>query len=138
MLLPGSREEAYQNVEKQLKNLNLTLQSEKNISLILTIAPILNEETLIKILNLNHWEHTHKHPFNQFKKQSHTLLITTEFLSALKIAHLVIGLAGTANEQAIYYGKTVLCFEGTGPQSTPQRFKEQEKLLGKNLIFLEK
>ena len=39
-------------------------------------------------------------------------------------------MAGTANEQAAVYGRTVLVFPGTGPQTTAKRFREQAQLIG--------
>ena len=43
-----------------------------------------------------------------------------------------------ANEQAAFLGKPVICFEGFGTQSTMQRFQEQQKLMGKNIILCKK
>jgi uncharacterized protein (TIGR03492 family) len=52
------------------------------------------------------------------------------FASLLPHADLVVGLAGTAHEQAAALGKPVVTFEGSGPQSTASRMAEQERLLG--------
>ena len=47
----------------------------------------------------------------------------------LDLSDKVIGLAGTANEQAIHAGIPVFSFVGTGPQSSKKRFLEQQQLL---------
>jgi uncharacterized protein (TIGR03492 family) len=52
------------------------------------------------------------------------------FESLLSEADLVVGLAGTANEQAAALGKPVVTLVGCGPQTTARRMAEQERLLG--------
>ena len=62
--------------------------------------------------------------------------LSSQFKTIINKADVVIGLAGTANEQAAFLGKPVLCFPGFGPQSTAQRFEEQQKLMGSNIHFV--
>jgi hypothetical protein len=50
---------------------------------------------------------------------------------------LVIGLAGTANEQCVGLGIPVFSFVGSGPQTTRKRFVDQQKLLGGGCTFIE-
>ncbi len=57
-------------------------------------------------------------------------LVAGEFESMLAAADLVVGLAGSANEQAAALGKPVVTFVGCGPQTTAARMREQERLLG--------
>ena len=64
-------------------------------------------------------------------------MFTDQFKSVINQSSLCIGLVGTANEQAVYLGKRVVCFEGFGPQTTLQRFKEQQKLMGDLLTVCE-
>jgi len=45
-------------------------------------------------------------------------------------------MAGTANEQAAVYGRTVLVFPGTGPQTTAKRFQEQVQLMGDRIQYV--
>ena len=63
------------------------------------------------------------------------IIFSNNFLAVLNQANCFIGLAGTANEQALFLNKPVICFKGFGPQSTIKRFKEQQKLMGENLII---
>jgi uncharacterized protein (TIGR03492 family) len=57
-------------------------------------------------------------------------LVAGEFESMVASADLVVGLAGSANEQAAALGKPVVTFVGCGPQTTAGRMQEQERLLG--------
>lgn len=135
-LLPGSREEAYDNLIHMLRVIECDLKPE--LTFTIAKAPSLNLEILAKKLPKTGWKiHTrHNQPFLQ--KGAHVIPLETNFATTIQHAHIVCGLSGTANEQAFYMGKTVICFEGFGPQSTKKRFLEQQKLLGKNLIFLDK
>lgn len=131
--LPGSREEAFKNLSYFLTlidNLPDTIQH------ILTIPPTL---PLNKILLHNEkWTALYQNKTQYLLSKSKKVLLTQAFVSAVQESDIVVGLAGTANEQAVFLGKTVLTFPGFGPQSTLKRFKEQHKLLGKNLIVLPK
>jgi uncharacterized protein (TIGR03492 family) len=53
-----------------------------------------------------------------------------EFEQVLPAAEVVLGLAGTANEQAAALGKPVVTCVGAGPQTCAKRMREQERLLG--------
>jgi uncharacterized protein (TIGR03492 family) len=53
-----------------------------------------------------------------------------EFASLAARATVVVGLAGTANEQAAGLGKPVVTFVGCGAQTTRRRLRVQERLLG--------
>src|SRR5690606_21491486 len=48
----------------------------------------------------------------------------------LRECHLVVGLAGTANEQAAGLGKPVVAFPGPGFQATETFLTDQRRLLG--------
>ena len=52
------------------------------------------------------------------------------FERSLHDATLVIGMAGTANEQAAGMGRPVSSLVGAGAQTTPSRMIDQERLLG--------
>jgi hypothetical protein len=111
-ILPGSREEAYDNL---LFIDTIIEQLSDTITAVAALSPSIDKTRLTAL--------KHCHLSHQFKP-----LITQ--------CAAVIGLAGTANEQAAFLGKPVLCFPGFGPQSTAQRFEEQHKLMGDNIHFV--
>ena len=133
-IVPGSRETSYQNITLILKQLELWNQNPGvPTHYILAKAPQLKQAHITQILTELGWRPNESH--SEFYQNKTTLYITTHFPDALMASDLIIGLAGTANEQAIYYGHKVICFEGHGPQSTLLRFQEQQKLLGQDLIL---
>ena len=58
------------------------------------------------------------------------------FSTVLAHSGVIIGLAGTANEQAVAYNRTVITCRGTGTQTTLQRLQEQRALLGDRLVVV--
>ena len=115
-ILPGSRNEAYKNnehIDKIIHHLTI-----KNLKVFVSKAPNIDTQKLQKTM-------TYPHSF-----------ITQNFKGLINRANLIIGLSGTANEQALHQQKVVICFEGFGPQSTLQRFKEQQQLMGPHLIII--
>ena len=49
----------------------------------------------------------------------------------------MIGLAGIANEQAAGFGRPVVCFAGSGAQTTLRRWREIQKITGASMLILE-
>ena len=127
-LLPGSRHEAIKNL---LFILDVCLALKSNHSLHFVCA--LSKNLSITDFEFSEdWELTsHDKDFLLIhKNQTVNVLFTYEFLSIINQSDVIIGLAGTANEQACFLNKPVVCFEGFGPQSSLQRFREQRQLLG--------
>ncbi len=60
--------------------------------------------------------------------------MTRAFADAIAHATVVVGLAGTANEQAAGLGKPVVAFPGPGVQFTPGFLSLQQKILGEALV----
>ena len=52
----------------------------------------------------------------------------------MRAADVVVGLAGTANEQAAWLGKPVVTFPGPGTQATRRFVELQQRLLGEALV----
>ena len=117
-ILPGSRKEAYKNAAYIETIISELKKSNPKTSYLVAKAPMLDT---IKLQNA-----------------IPNGIISSEFYDILHQSDLIIGLSGTANEQATYYGKRVLCFPGFGPQTTAKRFKEQQRLLGEKLIYIPK
>lgn len=136
-IVPGSREEAYLNINYCLALADYLGKEHKGMHFCMAQSKSLDIEKIKLDLN---WR------LIESKKNNHYFIsennvkvhISLDFLAVINQSKLVIGLAGTANEQAAFLKKTVICFEGFGPQSTLQRFKEQHKLMGDNIILCEK
>lgn len=65
------------------------------------------------------------------------VLTKGRFGDVLAAADIVVGLAGTANEQAAGLGKPVVTFPGDGPQFTPKFARAQKRLLGDAVRLVE-
>lgn len=65
------------------------------------------------------------------------VLTKGRFGGVLAAADIVVGLAGTANEQAAGLGKPVVTFPGDGPQFTPKFARAQKRLLGDAVRMVE-
>ncbi len=131
-ILPGSRDEAFGNLEKILQVVAAITQLNAVYQFEVALAPQLSLDKLGEYLAPTGW----KTSDNQIQKGDLSVGVTRHFNTSICSASAVIGLAGTANEQASFLGKPVFCFEGTGPQSTGQRFVEQSKLMRGGVRFL--
>lgn len=134
-LLPGSREEAYPNLVYILQ-LAHRLQEDHDCHLVWAKSPELSLSKFITYYPKNMWTFG---PHGEWIRDSHGMVVhvVSHFPDVLAVADVVIGLAGTANEQAMYLGKPVFAFEGFGPQSTLRRFHEQKALMGGALNLVE-
>jgi uncharacterized protein (TIGR03492 family) len=127
-LVPGSSEEAYLNMVYMLE-IAQTLQYDHGCHLVWAKSPELSLTKFITHYPKNTWSFG---PNGAWIRDSHGTLvhIVSHFPDVLAVADVVMGLSGTANEQAMHVGKPVYAFEGFGPQSTLKRFKEQKALMG--------
>jgi hypothetical protein len=114
-ILPGSRDEAYINLAHICKIID---QLGSEFSYAIARSEALDEAKIQSIIG------------------DRPIVMTTHFKAVINRASIIIGLSGTGNEQAAYLGKKVICFTGFGPQTTAQRFHEQQKLMGNNIIFV--
>ena len=131
-LLPGSREEAYANFQHMCKVADTLATHNPNLAFILAKADSLDLNRL-KENTPSNW--TYKKTYFEHT-QGAKLYVSSSFPDVLNNTHLCIGLSGTANEQAIHAGKPVFCYEGFGPQSTRQRFQEQQLLMDGKLNII--
>ncbi len=127
-MLPGSRAEGIKNGKYLLQVSQGLYKQNTNLRFIFAWPTNLEISDLIQQTQWTASTHEHgtKIVCSQTKAE---ILLTNKFLSAINQANVVIGLAGTANEQAVHIGKPVLCFPGFGPQTTLKRFQEQQQLL---------
>lgn len=129
-ILPGSREEAYDNF---LLILELAKMAGRQTAarFIAALPGSLNEKTIREKTASNGWAFLKRGKQSILKKENtEVLLAWGMFTDVLHASDVLIGLAGTAVEQAAALGKPVVSFAGTGPQTTHQRMEEQERLLG--------
>lgn len=127
-LVPGSRDEAYRNLVYML-NIAHHAQLEYGCHVVWAKSPELSLTKFISHYPKNTWAFG---PSGDWLRDTHGTLIhiVPHFPDVLAVADVIIGLAGTANEQALHVGKPVYAFEGFGPQSTLKRFQEQKALMG--------
>jgi uncharacterized protein (TIGR03492 family) len=120
VLLPGSRTDAYLNLEDMLESVNIIANmfekgGKGEINFILAKAPSLNDDRIRHII---------------YKMTKIPIVISEKFGDTINNADVVIGLSGTANEQAVGMGKPVITFPGRGSQATKKFLEKQARLLG--------
>lgn len=140
-ILPGSREEAFLNLHTILPVLKILQERGVELVPVMALAPSLSLEELERRLP-THWKLSSKRGegvCGVIEREGVELFITTTgFGDLLERATLFLGLAGTANEQAVGMGKVVVAFVGEGPQFNPSFVKAQRRLLGEALSVVER
>lgn len=129
-VLPGSRKEAYKNFGTIVSVLIPLYQNIKKsklgVTFLISVPPSISQLELKEILNK-------KGPM----LNSRNFVFSDKFGDILIQSDFVVGMAGTANEQAVGLGKPVFTWVGKGPQTSERRISDQKKLLGDSLIVLE-
>lgn len=124
VLLPGSRNEAPENL---LKLLGVVLAVEEQAEWHCAWAPAVEMRRGMLAAVAAGWQASG----NVLVREGRAVRVVSEcFESLVDEADLVVGLAGTANEQAAASGKPVITCVGCGPQTAAARMREQERLLG--------
>jgi len=118
--LPGTRKDAYKNIEDFYKIAWNIRKLDKKIRFILSFPGTLDISHLKKIK----------------KPDSVKIEISRDFNKVLARSTIVIGLAGTANEQAAGLGIPVIAFPGRGAQFNSRFAHGQKELLGNSLLLL--
>jgi len=116
VLLPGSRGDAPANARLLAGVADRVGWSRPEVSFIVPLADAVDERAVMTALS------------------APQLVATRAFADALARATVVVGMAGTAHEQAAGLGKPVVAFPGPGPQFTPQFLHDQGRLLGDALV----
>ncbi len=154
LLLPGSREEAYENM-KDLTAAVVALEklaSEQGIKqrrcYFVALAGGLNFNELSKRLGPEGWVGAEPEAGEveegvcgrlsrvDAKGNLRITIVQGRFADLLAASDLVIGLAGTGNEQAAGLGKPVLTFPGRGAQFTKMFAERQKRLLGDSVCLV--
>lgn len=131
-LLPGSRRDAVANATLLARAAEAIAAARGDVGFLLALAPSVAAPVLIQAL-LAIEGSTHPSP-DLVVVGGARLRLTTAFADALARATVVIGLAGTANEQAAGMGLPVVAFPGPGAQFGPAFLAMQHRLLGDAVV----
>jgi len=118
--LPGTREDAYKNIEDFYKIAWQIRKLDKNINFLLSFPNTMDKLKLSKISK----------PFE--------IEMSDDFNKVLSRSNIVIGLSGTGNEQAAGLGIPVMAFPGRGAQFNNKFATGQKELLGDALLLLKR
>jgi len=146
-ILPGSKEEAYDNFTIVLDAITLITQemfSSGKVAFLLSLPSSLD---LKKLSRKPGWKLT----FNNFSEKDKGIvasltsdggafvkIIRGRFGDVVHSSQVIIGLAGMANEQAVGLGKPVVSFPGRGPQITKKFLYIQRLLLGEAISIVDR
>lgn len=116
--LPGTREDAYKNIEDFYNIAWEISRIDNNIKFLLSFPSSLSREKLARI-----------------PKQA-KLEVVSDFNKVLSGSNIIIGLSGTGNEQSAGVGLPVIAFPGRGAQFNYKFALGQKELLGGALMLL--
>lgn len=139
-VLPGSRAEAYRNA-RLLLGAVLRLPSEYRYAM--ALASELDPAEVAGVARDIGWEWQPAVEgadglLGALQADERSVQIYKgRFADILHTATLVLGMAGTANEQAVGLGRPVVTCPGEGPQFTPMFVAAQKRLLGDALLVTE-
>ncbi|HHW13605.1 MAG TPA: hypothetical protein GXX28_01555 [Firmicutes bacterium] len=146
-LLPGSREEAYLNLaDLTAVAARLVRLASQPLAFPVALAPSLDPARATEAIRsaggdaqVLDSEATAEPPptFASAAGRPLLTLIQGRFGDVLLASDVVIGLAGTANEQAAGLGRPVVTFPGRGAQFTPRFARAQQRLLGEAVVLVE-
>jgi uncharacterized protein (TIGR03492 family) len=131
-VLPGSRPEAFENFAQILPCLE-ALGRRMPFEGLLAAPRNLDPQGWEAIARNAGWEVSPE----AFRKDGLLLRRDHDFAQVLRRSRVVLGLAGTANEQAVGCGRPVVAFPGKGPQYNPLFAKLQAELLGPGIEVTE-
>lgn len=135
-ILPGSHRDAKANLKLILKQIHPLENTPLRLAVIM--APQISPQDLVTFLQQQGWKNKSPATNTHWQRGELRLKLSehSAFQTVLKQAALMIGLAGTANEQAVAHGVPVLSFAGHGQQYTWAFGEAQQRLLGAGLVFL--
>ncbi len=133
-LLPGSR------LPEVLENLAMLLQlcqrihQRQPMQFVAALVPIIDEAQLAAFAAAQGWSHQPHHSFSQGPVT--VAYHRHAFADILNRCDVVLGMAGTAVEQAVGLGKPVIQIIGQGPQFTYPFAEAQMRLLGASVVTI--
>jgi uncharacterized protein (TIGR03492 family) len=129
VILPGSRADADANLEPLLR-VCTQVGARLRVHFVCALAPAIDLTRVRSAAFATGWDFDG----DRLRRDGITVTLTRAFGDAIRAADVVVGLAGTANEQAAGLGKPVVTFVGPGAQVSPQFVALQQRLLGKSLV----
>ena len=128
-ILPGSRADAYTNLQTLL-HLCAAVASRVRANFLCALASGIDADRAKADAEAAGWHASG----DLLRREGATVRLTRAFGDAVRAADVVVGLAGTANEQAAWLGKPVVTFPGPGTQATRRFVELQQRLLGEALV----
>ncbi|MFI5388319.1 MAG: lipid-A-disaccharide synthase-related protein [Candidatus Eremiobacterales bacterium] len=144
-LLPGSRSDAPQNTRAAARRLlRMSALSGKRVQAFLALAPAADTAAIIGALKVEGFDVTvYRHVKGvmaiALRDAVEIGLVRSGLAASIGAADVVLGQAGTGNEQAAGLGKPVVAAAAPGesPQSVGWYRMRQQKLLGEALVVLQ-
>jgi uncharacterized protein (TIGR03492 family) len=129
-ILPGSRSEAIGNMTRILQVI-AQMDTTRSYQYVVALSPNITFAQLQQAVEDTAWrvEIDGDGYVFHYSRRPMSIQVSHQFMDVLHQSSVVIGLAGTANEQAMFAGRPLISFIGTGPQSTKKRFVEQHRLI---------
>lgn len=128
-ILPGSRLEAYPNLRVILQVVELV---KEDANYVCALPSSLSPDAFAREAEKDGWSLEND---ILSKGNKRVRLLPDSFEDVIARSGVIIGLAGTANEQAAGMGVPVVSLTGNGPQTTAGRMAAQERLLGGAVRF---
>lgn len=138
-LLPGSRDEAYENLPNILNScvaIARRAPGKRPVAFFAAIADSLETVRLAEAAARIGWHLDALEETLVGPQGVAVQLCRGQFGNWLHVVDAVIGMAGTANEQCVGAGKPVITFPGSGPQFNPAFAEAQTRLLGESISMV--
>jgi uncharacterized protein (TIGR03492 family) len=138
-ILPGSRAEAYVDGVRLARVVRALGARRADVRALFSIAPTLDAERFAGALGADGWDVARgagERPFVASAPNATLTAWTGEFGALLASSAIVLGQAGTANEQAAAFGVPVVALGGTGGRREDWYRMRQRRLLGDALATI--
>ena len=137
-LLPGSRKDAAGNAALLARVAARVAGARPEVHFLLALAPTVDADAVLAGLEaglgLSNLGVPGQGAAAAGAPRPARIQLTRTFTAAAARAEVVVGLAGTANEQAAALGRPVVAFPGSGAQYTPRFMALQSRVLGEALV----
>jgi uncharacterized protein (TIGR03492 family) len=135
-ILPGSRSEIWYNLKISLLVCRKIYSMSKDIVFLLALSERVSLEEVYEYLLKEGWSFSEDNNIITHSDGTKIKISQNYFGWMINRADAVLGLGGTANEQAAGMGKPVVTFWSPERQVRPSFMKHQKSLLGDSLIIV--